>query len=139
MKVPENIDTPGKRLQFIRTKGFEDSRKLSQEEFAASIFTSQANLSKLENDSSEPTEMILFVIQTIYGFNMDWILKGKGPVKVTEFPEAKGLIKRYDEYDNLLRKLEKDSKLKDCIDSLFKLSNESREAVEKMIYLLSRK
>ncbi|MCG6195617.1 helix-turn-helix domain-containing protein [Leptospira sp. FAT2] len=139
MKLFENLNTPGQRIHYIRTAGLDGMKKLNQEEFANSIFTSQANLSRIETDFAEPTEMMLFVIQTIYGFKMDWILTGKGPVKAIDYLDKNELIEKFEDYDKLIRKLEKDSKLKESIDLLIKLSTESREAVEKMIILLSKK
>ncbi|ULH30826.1 MULTISPECIES: helix-turn-helix domain-containing protein [Leptospira] len=126
--------TPGQRIKFIRTEGL--GRKLNQEEFATSIFLSQSQLSKLENDETEVSEQTAFVIEVVHGYKMDWTLKGKGPKHPLEDEMKEDLVNKFEVLDRFFRKMEYYPKSKKSFDSYFKLSDKNREAVDLIINCL---
>ncbi|WP_061235407.1 helix-turn-helix domain-containing protein [Leptospira weilii] len=123
--------TPGQRIKYIRTEGL--GWKMNQEEFATSIFLSQSQLSKLENEETDVTDQTAFVIEAIHRYKMDWVLKGKGPKNRLEEEIKEDLVKKFEALDRLFRKMEHYPKSKKSFDSYFILSEKKREVVDLII------
>lgn len=63
----------GKRIKEIRKEA-----KLTQHEFAKSIFTTAKQVCRWEKDKATPSKIFLEKIATIYNVNVEWLLTGKG-------------------------------------------------------------
>ncbi|EMP79688.1 helix-turn-helix domain-containing protein [Leptospira santarosai] len=131
------MNTPGQRIKYIRTEGL--GKKLNQEEFAATIFLSQSQLSKLENDETETSEQTAFIIEIVHKFRMEWVLNGKGS-KIAIIDDLKEeYTSKFKSVDLLFRKMEIYPKSKKSFDSYFKLSEKQRNVVDQIIDCLLEK
>ncbi|EKO08467.1 helix-turn-helix domain-containing protein [Leptospira interrogans] len=133
------MKSPGLRIKYIRTEGL--GKKLNQEEFASSIYISQSQLSKLENEENDVTEQTAFIIQIIHGYSMSWILKGKGPMNYfgTEIKEE-NLDLKFEAMNHIYRNISRYPKSKLTIEAYFKLKDNHRSAIDQIVVgLLSDK
>lgn len=127
--------TPGQRVKYIREEG--TGEEISQEEFSNSILISQSLLSRIENDKQVLSEQSAFIIEIIYHFRKEWILKGEGPKKINLVQSKEYLDSKMEEMDKLFRKIEKNQNAKETIDTYFTLSSENRIAVDLIVKRLS--
>ncbi|AMX57483.1 DNA-binding protein [Leptospira borgpetersenii serovar Hardjo] len=58
------LKIPGQSVKYIPTEGL--GEKLTQAQFGAAIFISQAHLSRIESDELEITEQAAFVIEVVF-------------------------------------------------------------------------
>lgn len=119
------LNSPGKRIKFIRIEGL--GEKFSQVEFADSLFITQGMLSRIESDESEPTEQTAFIIQAKYDYNMLWVLKGTGPLKIDS--NSSFTTKEIETYDKIIRSISKHPESKKWVEQYLKLNEGDRVAI----------
>ncbi|EQA80382.1 DNA-binding helix-turn-helix protein [Leptospira alstonii serovar Pingchang str. 80-412] len=131
------LKTPGQRVKFIRTEG--TGEKITQNQFASEIFISQALLSRIETDDIEVTEQTAFIIEVVYNYKKDWVLKGIGPKMTNVIKFREGLSTKIEEWNRLIRRVEKIPNAKSMIEKYINLTEKDRAPIDLIVTRLSEK
>ncbi|EJP14828.1 helix-turn-helix domain-containing protein [Leptospira interrogans] len=126
------MKSPGLRIKYIRTEGL--GRKYNQDEFASTIYLSQSQLSKIENEENDVTEQTAYIIQNVHGYNMNWIINGKGPMNYFGEEKKEGKLNlRFEEINHIYRNVLRYPKSKETIEAYFKIKDIHRLAIDQII------
>ncbi|UOG50890.1 helix-turn-helix domain-containing protein [Leptospira noguchii] len=126
------MTSPGLRIKYIRTEGL--GRKYNQDEFASTIYLSQSQLSKIENDENDVTEQTAYIIQNVHGYNMNWIINGKGPMNYFGEEKKEGKLNlKFEEINHIYRNILRYPKSKATIEAYFKIKDTHRTAIDQII------
>lgn len=129
------LKTPGQRVKFIRTEG--TGEKITQNQFASAIFISQALLSRIESDDIEVTEQTAFIIEVVFNYKKDWVLNGIEPKMVSAIKFRESFSSKIEEWNHLVRRIEKIPNAKSIIEKYIKLTDKDRVTIDQIISRLS--
>ncbi|AJR16623.1 transcriptional regulator [Leptospira interrogans] len=125
------LKTPGQRVKYIRTEGL--GEKLTQAQFGSAIFISQAHLSRIESDELEVTEQAAFVIEVVFNYKKDWVLNGIEPKMISAVKFRENLSSKIEEWNHLVRRIEKTPNAKSIIEKYIKLTDKDRVIIDQII------
>nr|WP_036042223.1 helix-turn-helix transcriptional regulator [Leptospira alstonii] len=112
---------------------------MTQNQFASEIFISQALLSRIETDDIEVTEQTAFIIEVVYNYKKDWVLKGIGPKMTNVIKFREGLSTKIEEWNRLIRRVEKIPNAKSMIEKYINLTEKDRAPIDLIVTRLSEK
>lgn len=125
------LKTPGQRVKYIRTEGL--GEKLTRAQFGSAIFISQAHLSRIESDELEVTEQAAFVIEVVFNYKKDWVLNGIEPKMISAVKFRENLSSKIEEWNHLVRRIEKTPNAKSIIEKYIKLTDKDRVIIDQII------
>ena len=115
-----------------RLKSYRESLDLNQQDFADSLNTTQAVISRYEQGTRSPTVDFLFKLLQVYQTDVNWLLTGRDD----EFSKAR-IEKKKNEYEKLKTQMnelkERNSELENDIKAnTLELKNEYKDFVERL-------
>ncbi|EKQ90598.1 DNA-binding helix-turn-helix protein [Leptospira borgpetersenii serovar Javanica str. UI 09931] len=110
---------------------------MTQAQFGAAIFISQAHLSRIESDELEITEQAAFVIEVVFNYKKDWVLNGIEPKMVSAIKFRESFSSKIEEWNHLVRRIEKIPNAKSIIEKYIKLTDKDRVTIDQIISRLS--